>query len=290
MAEQRPAPSPQPITASQRTTLLLTTVVGHALKHSFGAAFFVLLPEIKAGLALTNTEVGTLSTFRNLAGGVANIPAGFIADRFARRRAEILGLSIAFIGVFALALGFTSSLWPAVAFASLMTASITLWHPSAIGSLSQQFASRRGFAIGLHGTGGSVGETAGPVLAGALIAALGWRLVLQGAIIPAVAAGGLIWILLRPIPTSQATAAGIGAYVRSVGRLLLGNRRLLLVLVLAGGYSAGQSSTLTFLPIYLREELGYSSVAVGLYLSLAQVAGIGAQPLMGYASDRMGRK
>ena len=64
------------ITSKQRMILLTVAVFGHGLKHMFNAAFFVLLPEIKAGLNLSNTQIGTLSTFRAIISGFANIPAG----------------------------------------------------------------------------------------------------------------------------------------------------------------------------------------------------------------------
>ena len=65
---------------------------------------------------------------------------------------------------------------------------------------------------------------------------------------------------------------------------------MLLVLVFAAGFTGGQSTILTFLPVYLDEQLGATSITIGLYLSMAQVGGIVSQPLMGYASDRLGRK
>ena len=78
-------------------------------------------------------------------------------------------------------------------------------------------------------------------------------------------------------------------YLSSVSALLR-NGKLLLVLIFAAGFVGGQSTILTFLPIYLDEDLGASSVTIGLYLSLAQVGGIVSQPLIGFASDRFGRK
>ena len=78
-------------------------------------------------------------------------------------------------------------------------------------------------------------------------------------------------------------------YLGSVSALLR-NGKLLLVLIFAAGFAGGQSTILTFLPIYLDEDLGASSVTIGLYLSLAQVGGIVSQPLIGFASDRLGRK
>jgi sugar phosphate permease len=54
--------------------------------------------------------------------------------------------------------------------------------------------------------------------------------------------------------------------------------------------AVGQASTSIFLPIYLREDLGYSAGLVGLYIALGQLAGIGSQPVMGFLSDRIGHK
>ena len=283
------APESEQLTDGQRRTLLVVAVAGHGLKHLFNAAFFVLLPEIKTGLALTNSQIGILSTFRNVLGGITNIPAGYAGDRLSAHRAEILGASIIFLGIFALALGLSTTFWMALVFAALFNVAITFWHPSAISSLSREFESRRGFAISLHGTGGSVGETLGPVLAGTLIGIVGWQMVLRGSVVPGVIAGILIWLILRTIPTRSGEVQAQGSYLTSL-KGLIRNRRLLLVLAFAGGFVGGQSAFLTFFPIYLRENLGVSSITVGLYLLLANVGGIASQPLMGYASDRLGRK
>ena len=188
-----------------------------------------------------------------------------------------------------MALGLSTTFWMALIFAALFNVAITFWHPSAISSLSREFESRRGFAISLHGTGGSVGETLGPVLAGTLIGIVGWQMVLRGGVVPGVIAGILIWAILRTIPTRANEVQGQVSYLTSL-KGLLRNRRLLLVLAFAGGFVGGQSAFLTFFPIYLRENLGVSSVTVGFYLLLANVGGIASQPLMGYASDRLGRK
>ena len=277
------------ITDRQRLTLLVVTVAGHAVKHLFNAAFFVLLPEIKTGLGLSNVQVGTLSTVRNITGGLANLPAGFAADRFSQRRAAILGPSIALVGVFALLLGMATNFGVVIVTASLLVIAITFWHPAAIGWLAQQYASRRGFAIGLHGTGGSIGEALGPLIAGFLLVAFTWRVVLQGSAVPAILLGGVIWLALRTIPTSGVSLVTVRTYLESLGQLIR-TRRLLLILLFAGGFGGGQAAILTFLPIYLREDLGVSTVTLGLYLFMAQAPGIGSQPLLGYLSDRMGRK
>lgn len=277
------------MTLPQRVGLIAATVGGHAFKHLFNAAFFVILPEIKFGLGLTNIQIGSLSTVRNMAGGISNLPAGFAADRFSRRRPEILGVSIILLGLFSALLGTSNSYLWAIFASGLITATISFWHPAAISTLSQYFQTRRGFSIAIHGTGGSVGEFLGPIVAGTLIGFFSWRIVLQGSAVPAIGAGIMIWMCLRFALKQESSSSNGKSYVGSFLNLMK-NGRLLLLLLFAGGFSAGQSAVLTFLPIYLREELMVSSFQLGLYLSLAQLAGIGSQPLLGFLSDKYGRK
>jgi MFS family permease len=51
-----------------------------------------------------------------------------------------------------------------------------------------------------------------------------------------------------------------------------------------------QTALLTFLPVYLAHDLGYSPVWVGACLFALQAAGFAAAPVAGHLSDRMGRK
>jgi MFS family permease len=65
---------------------------------------------------------------------------------------------------------------------------------------------------------------------------------------------------------------------------------MLAVLGISALRTLGQSSTVIFLPVFLRDDLGFSLARVAIYLSMSQLAGIGAQPFMGALSDRLGRK
>ena len=277
------------LTVGQRRTLLITAVVGHGIKHLMNAGFAVLLPEMKTGLGLNNTQVGIMSTSRFLAGGLANFPAGYIADRFTHMRAIVLGLSIAGIGVMYFLAGITTAFWLVTLWASLMVVSISLWHPAAIGSLSRQFTSNRGFAISLHGTGGSVGEAIGPLVAGFLLAFFTWQFIFQGAIVPSIILGFVIWFVLRRVPADISQATSFSDYLLGV-RELLSNKRLLLVLFFTGGFAGAQATMYTFLPVYLREDIALEPETVGIFLSLLNLPGLASQPAMGYLSDRWGRK
>ena len=46
----------------------------------------------------------------------------------------------------------------------------------------------------------------------------------------------------------------------------------------------------TFFPLFMKEELGLSSSSVGFHFGLLWAIGITVSPLMGYLSDRFGRK
>ena len=165
---------------------------------------------------------------------------------------------------------------------------IVLWHPPALATVSGHYPDRRGFAIGMHGMGGSIGEAVGPALLGFLLGFMLWRTVLQFSIIPALLMGIGVYLLVRAAPSlaNEATTRRYFAAVRAVLR----NTRLLLVLGTAACFSGTQIAITSFLPIYAREDLGLSATATGAMLSFLQIAGIGSQPVLGYLSDRVGRR
>ena len=75
-----------------------------------------------------------------------------------------------------------------------------------------------------------------------------------------------------------------------LGFTTLKNRVLMLVCVSSAFRTMTQTGLLTFLPVYLAYEMGYSPVLVGVCLTVLQVAGFVASPIAGHLSDKMGRK
>ena len=51
-----------------------------------------------------------------------------------------------------------------------------------------------------------------------------------------------------------------------------------------------QNALLTFLPVYLAHEMGYSALWVGYCMFALQMAGFAAAPVAGHLSDKMGRR
>ena len=267
----------------------LVLVAGHAVKHVFNASFFIILPEITAALHLTNTQVGIMATARSSIGSLTNLPAGFLADRFSNHWGMVLGLCMAALGVFTFLMGALRGYWAILIVSTIAGAATAFWHPAAISALSRQFPERKGFALSLHGSGGSIGEALGPLVAGTLLLVLAWQAILQLSLLPALVTAAVVWLLLRNVRSAGAGALTLHHYLRSL-RLLVSNRGLLTLLLGMAAYSAGYSSVATFLPIYLRLDLDYSSFETAAFLSSSQVAGIVSQPFMGLLSDRLGRR
>jgi FSR family fosmidomycin resistance protein-like MFS transporter len=278
-----------------RNQLAAAVIIGHGIKHIYNSSLQVsLLPEISLGLGLSGAQFGLLSTAGRVTSGITTIGAGYLGDRFAARSGLMLAISLSLMGLSYFLMGSAPGYW--ILFAAMLLAGIgpSLYHPPAIASLSRKFPDRRGFAISLHGTGGSVGEVLGPVLTGALLTGtllivLTWRDVLHVSVIPAVFFAFLIWMMMRNISTEAGGASSFRDYLTSLLGLL--KKRAMIALVMVTAFrSMGQSAIIAFLPLYLRSDLEYSPVVVGLYMAGAQVAGIGAQPVMGFLSDRYGRK
>jgi MFS transporter, FSR family, fosmidomycin resistance protein len=265
-------------------------IIGHALKHIYIAGFqAVLLPEIKLGMNLSSTQVGTMATVQQFSSWGSTVTSGYIGDRFVSKTALMLGLSLALIGVSYFILGIAASYTVLLLAMLLVGLGPSIYHPPAIGALSRRFVNRRAFYISMHGAGGSVGEAVGPLLAGGLIAFLYWRDVLQLAMIPAFITAFAMWTLLKNENSGHGGASSLREYLGSFKELLK-IRAIQMIYFATAFRTVGQATTMVFLPIYMREELGYSAFLAGLYISLAQVVGIGSQPLMGQLTDRIGYK
>jgi len=78
-------------------------------------------------------------------------------------------------------------------------------------------------------------------------------------------------------------------YLRGLAPLFR-NRGLVLLSTGSAFRSVTQNALLTFLPVYLAYEMGYSPVWVGACMFALQAAGFAASPIAGHLSDRMGRK
>jgi MFS family permease len=272
----------------ERLRLLAYLTGGHFAVHWFMQIFPLILPAVKAALGLTDVQVGALSTARELATGAVNFPAGMLADRLARFRAVILACAILAMGVAYLVFGLVPGFALAFVASCCVGVGIALWHPTAMASLSSRFPEHRATALAIHGMGATLSDTVTPLIVGALFLFYPWYAVMA---LQMVLAGFLaipIWRGLRGIfalerPVSRRDqSSGMGVFIR--------NPAFLGIAAGNGLMNTGRLLVMTFFPIYVQEHLSYSALGLGFYYTLLHVLGTVSQPILGYLSDRFGRK
>jgi predicted MFS family arabinose efflux permease len=141
--------------------------------------------------------------------------------------------------------------------------------------------------------GGNVGDAIAPLVLGLALATFSWREVVVINVLPGLVVALLMSAMLGSIQLGAKRAhnegQSLGQYLQGL-KGLLRNRALVLLSTGSSFRTMTQSALLTFLPLYLAREMGYSPAWVGACLFALQAAGFAAAPIAGHMFDRMGRK
>ncbi len=268
---------------------LVTITAGHLVIHWYTNLLSLSLPFIKEDLMLTNIQVGSIVTVQMGVNGFFYIVSGFLADSFSRRGAIIVASAVLSYGIAFFIIGLSPSYTWTLVGAGMVGLGTALWHPAAMRALSLQFSSRRGVALSIHGVGASMGDAIGPVVVGAIILTFSWKIVLELHLIPAIIVAVILWRglpLMKKIDDGKTT---LKSYTSGIWEMFQ-DSQVLTIMLSNTLIKMGQLSILAFFPIYIKESLGYSAFALGIYLSLLYLMGIVSQPVMGILSDQIGRK
>lgn len=265
---------------------------GHGVFHWYIQSFWVILPSLAKDMALSPVQVGSLITMRELVSGLIGLPAGLVTDMLRRRWRIIMAGCIGLLGL-AYSLLSLAPNYPLVLMAMLVVAiPSSVWHLPAMTALSQHFTQRRGLALALHGVGGNIGDAIGPVVTGFLLVVLIWRQVFQVYALPALLLAFVAWWALRHVGGKQEVVERRSDFFSQLrtARDMLSNLSLIGLVAVAGFRSAGQIAFLTFLPLYLTDILKMDPPQVGFHIGLLVFLGMFSGPLLGFLSDRWGRK
>ena len=266
--------------------------IGHGLTHWYPATFYLLLPLIGNELGLSYSQIGLIMTCQYIASAVANVPGGVLVDTVGRK-GLLMAISLFWVGFPYLLIGFTHSYVMLLVCIALVGFGNALWHPTAIPTLGQRYPDRKGLVLSLHGMGGNVGDAIAPLVIGTALSVFSWREVVILNVAPGLVVALLMFAFLGTIrlgaKKTQAEGQSLGQYWGQL-KVLLRNRALVLLSVGSSFRTMTQSALLTFLPVYLAHDMGYSPALVGACLFALQAAGFAAAPVAGHMSDRMGRK
>lgn len=271
--------------------------IGHALTHWYPATFYLLLPLIGAELGLSYGQIGSILTCQFAAGAISNVPGGIFVDTVGRK-GLLMAVALFWIGFPYLMMGFSHAYWMMLACATLLGIGNNLWHPTAIPWLASRFPDRKGLVMSFHSMGGNVGDAVAPLVVGALLAIFSWRDVVLMNVLPGIVMSVLILAYIGRIQNAEKSATAGGrksAPMSGADRLrsfatLLTDRAVVTLSIGSTFRTMTQSALLTFLPVYLARDMGYSPLWIGACMFVLQAAGFVAAPIAGHLSDTIGRR
>ena len=290
--------------------IMATTVIGaHTLEHMYGRGFLVLIPAIYVAMGLNPIQAGLLDGVRQLAGGATSMTGGFFVDIFQHRRAQVLTLSLALIGVGYLLVSIAPSYTLILVALAIASAGTAMWHPPALGLLAQRFPERRGLFISMHRSTGNLGDWIGPLIVGVLLGgaagewwgsdwwpwdwSVDWRWIVGGGAPVMLVLSTAIFVLLRNVDGPALPGVDYKLKIKTQINSMIDSFRgtgMWSIFTVSAVRGMGDRSLLWVIPFYLKEDLGYGNIAVAVHVALLAIPGIITGPLFGVLSDRIGRK
>ena len=264
----------------------------HIVNDGYIASLSVLLPFIAKDLNLTYTESGLLKTAMHGAISVAQVPAGFLAERFGDIMMLGLGTLWFSFSYMILFLAFSYSL----ALILILSAGVGggVYHPVGTALVSNAYPDERsGFAISTLNVFGDVGKAIFPFLAGVLVIRLGWRI--NCAVLGVVGVVTSIVYLLffrKEIRLRRLAPEIPGDQLdETSGRWGIAQPRQFTLYSVLGLLDNGiRSAIMAFLGFLLIERIGIQESAVGGMVSLVFLGGALGKLLCGLPIQKVGIK
>ncbi len=171
MSEDAPVHS---LTVLQRVLLVLTLVSSTTIYSASVLISSALLPQLQGALSATQDEVSWVMTFNIVATAVATPAAGWLADRFGQRATMTWCTLVFTIATFMC--GASGSLEELIGWRILQGAAGAPLVPLGQTILLDSFPRRQhGLMISIYGMANMIGPSIGPMFAGQIAEALGWR-------------------------------------------------------------------------------------------------------------------
>ncbi len=258
------------------TVLVLSAT--HGVNDIFTNIYAPLLPLFIPRLGLSLTAAGSIAAVIQIAGSIAQLVFGPLADRWRPKVLAVAGPIVA-VGVMSLA-GLATS--PAMLAAILVVGSLgsAAFHPTAAAIVNRVGGARRGTSMSVHVTGGAMGNAIAPMLFAPYAAhvGIGWTPLLA---VPALV---LLVLILRRIPdvrlAHHGVPTGFAALRPYATPLSLLWSAVVIRTIVAIGFS-------TFLPVLLVSRgmsVSEAGLAAGAYLVAGSIGGLAGGPF----ADRFG--
>ncbi len=273
---------------------LLVMTLTHTLTHVFQRMPSALFPTLMRPeeFNLTLQQIGIIAAIPPLCSALLSIPMGLLSDRYGARRMVFASMVVSALG--ALLASQASNPIMFIVAISLLSVSTTIYHPAAYSFTTKIVKpGDRPKVLGIHGAGGTLGMSLGPISLSILIGllAFGWRQAFLFWLIPIIlGAITVLGIKTEPTEDFQVNPAPqkVEAEKSNIRSML--TTSLLLFLVFVGIRSIGRSMVGSFLPIYMVNTKGISESLTNIIYGGNTLMGLIAAPLGGALASRFGEK
>jgi MFS family permease len=234
---------------------LIVMTLTHTLTHVFQRMPSALFPTLMRPeeFNLTLQQIGIIAAIPPLCSALFSIPMGLLSDRYGARRMVFASMAVSALGALLASQARNPIMF--ILAISLLSVNTTIYHPAAYSFTTKIVKpSDRPKALGIHGAGGTLGMSIGPISLSILIGllAFGWRQVFLFWLIPIILGAITIFgIKTEPTEDLQINPAPKIAEEEKPNIRSMMTTSLLLFLVFVGIRTIGRSMVGSFLPIYI---------------------------------------
>ena len=270
---------------SFRWVILALVSVSHIIGASAQYGINTLAPFYQYELGLSRAQVGLFISAFYLAMTGASFVAGWLADRLGVRKTTLQGHLI--VGVCSVATSFAPSFVWAFAWFFLCGLGYAYLNPASTkGVMSWFYRDERATAMGIKQTGVPAGGFVTALVASPLVLVVGWRgtFVIIGVINFLF---GFVFSYLWREPFNGADLDAVKQQAQSPIQASLKVGGFLPASFGTAIFLIGQMSLITYVPLYLKESMGFSPYWSSQALAIAQAGAMIGRVGWGVASDRI---
>lgn len=283
------------------TPRLLPTAMAHGFIEIPYFIFPTILLLIQKQFNLDDWQIGLIGAGPMLLSGLIAPFAGLLCDRIKKTTLISLTLVLSAFGNVVIGI-FGDTLLALIIGIGILGITISFYHPAGFGLISQTELNNRSFMFAIHGIGGTLGASLGPLSVGLLIVRLNylWQKIYMVWAVPLFGYALFYKMMMHSFKgetTSRAkqkiksSTLPIIEKTQSISQInQVMTRGLFLLVTFMALLALGRGSLNFFLPAFLFESKGIPIAAAAFFYSSLPLFGIFGQMIGGFVSDKTSEK
>jgi MFS family permease len=271
-----------------RSFVVLCTV-GALCFISYNMVRMPVLALFAESLGAGPERIGLIVSVSTLTGVVLKLPSGALSDIYGRR--ILLRLGVIAFGLPPFVYPFVSDLNTLTGLRMAHGLATAIFAPSALATVADLYRERRGAALGTYTASTQAGALLGPFIGGYLLHVSGFSLSFLTAGVFGCLALVMFYALRLTPPSPRLQQKGVAPVLVEMWRgfaVVARNRTVLITSMMDAAKMIANGALMAFLPLY-GLSVGLNAGEVGLLFSVQAFTSFFSKPIMGRASDRIGR-